>query len=228
MRAELGKYFLNNKNFLEKLPEKISAIMQAGIVRFRVKKGRVLFQENSFPKGIYILKKGKVKIYSVNRDGREQIMYIYCPGDIFGYRPLLYEGTHPVSAAALEESTCDLIPREIFIELVEKSPELMRVMLRLVSSEFPVWVNKINVFAQQSVKSRVALGLLIVEKKYKVKGQPTEINLSRDDFAAYVGTVKETLVRMLKEFKEKGILETQGRKIRILKPGALEKIAEIG
>jgi CRP-like cAMP-binding protein len=226
MKLEIDKFFLRNDRLLETIPQHVKTLLEAGMVKGKVKKGRLLFREDSFSKGVYILRKGKIKIYRTSRDGREQILYIHTEGEMVGYRPLLYEGKHSVSATALEECTYNLIPRDHFMHVLNTSPELVRALLACVSHEFSVWVNNITVFAQQPVKSRVALGLLIFNRKFQIKGKHTEINLSRDDFAAYVGTVKETLVRVLKDLKEQEIVETQGRKIRILNHAALEEIAD--
>ena len=71
-------------------------------------------------------------------------------------------------------------------------------------------------FAQKSVRERLALQLIVIREKYKVNfqpGMPVEINMSRDDLASLVGTARENVVRVLSEFKEDGILETKGRKI---------------
>jgi CRP-like cAMP-binding protein len=225
MKLEIDKFFLKNDRLLDSLPAQVTAILEEGMTQVRAKKGRVIYREDSFSKGLYILKKGKVKIYRTTRSGSEQILYIYSAGEMIGFRPLLYDGKHPVSAAALEECSYYLIHREQFLTAVDQSPELARALLAQVSREFSVWVNLISVFAQQPVKSRVALGLLIFDRKYRIKGKPGEINLSRDDFAAFIGTAKETLVRVLKEFKEDRIVESHGRKIRVLKHAPLEDIA---
>ncbi|HEU4718452.1 MAG TPA: Crp/Fnr family transcriptional regulator, partial [Bacteroidia bacterium] len=163
--------------------------------------------------------------FQVNRDGREQIVYIYSRGDIMGYRPLICGEPNPVSAMSLDETSYYFIPKEDFLRILFSSPEFTRALLISLSYEFSVWANNITVFARQPVKSRVALGLLILEKKFRREGAG-EINLSREDFASYVGTVKETLVRVLQEFKKKKIIVSSGRRIKVLKPAALEEIAD--
>jgi CRP-like cAMP-binding protein len=82
-----------------------------------------------------------------------------------------------------------------------------------------VLANSVTLFAQKSVRERLALQLIVMREKYKVNfepGMPIEINLSRDDLASLVGTARENVVRVLTEFKEGQILETKGRKIIVL------------
>jgi CRP-like cAMP-binding protein len=83
-------------------------------------------------------------------------------------------------------------------------------------------------FAQKSVRERLALQLIVIREKYKVDFEPgmaVEINMSRDDLASLVGTARENVVRVLTEFKEAGILETKGRKIIVHDVNKLINIA---
>jgi CRP-like cAMP-binding protein len=229
MPFEIEKYYFKTNSLLEGLPTEEFRFIQKNLVRIEEKKGKLLFSEGSYPKGVYLLRKGKVKIYLTNKEGKEQIAYIHNKGDAFGYRPLLCESRHHESARTLEDCIFSLIPQKTFLQAVELSPHLTRSLLFLLSSEFSVWINRISVFAQQPVKARLALSLLILREKYKrgeEEGQTVVINLSREDLANYVGTSIETLVRILRSMKDEHILEARGRKIRILQPRALEAIAE--
>lgn len=198
--------------------------------RREVRKGEVIFREGSYPRGIYILRKGKVKIYQTNRDGKDQIIYIYRKGEAFGYRPLLCDCTHPVTATAMEDCVISFISKRIFMEVLNRSIELCKRLLVNLSHEFSVWVNTVSVFAQHPVRARVALALLILNAKYRSEKNPDKavtIALSREQLANYVGTAIETLVRILKDFKIRKIILSKGRRITILKPKELEVIADL-
>jgi CRP-like cAMP-binding protein len=227
MTLQIDKYHFINSGAFENIPLKDRQKLLQPAVRFRAKKGKVIYREGTFPKGIYILRRGKVKIYQTNRDAREQIVYIYTKGEFFGFRPLICDEAHPVSAAALEDCSYDFIPANHFLKCMKSSFDLMNSLLVSLSHEFTVWVNNITVFAQHPVRARVALGLLVLQEKYKSKGKSGEVNLSRTDLASYLGTVKETLVRVLQEFKKKNLVETQGSKIRILNYEELKEIANL-
>jgi CRP-like cAMP-binding protein len=105
---------------------------------------------------------------------------------------------------------------------------LSKRLLRTLSHEFAVLVNSVALFAQRSVRERLALHLVVLREKYKVNfqpGMPVEINLSRSDLASMAGTARENVVRILTEFKEKGILTTHGTKIIIHNVNLLIEIA---
>jgi CRP-like cAMP-binding protein len=227
MIFKMEKYHFKTDSVLEGLPAKEFRLLKEDMQRMEIKKGKIIYKEGSYSKGAYILRKGKVKIYRTNGEGKEQIAYIYRKGEIMGYRPLLCDEVHPVSAAALEDCVISFIPKRFFLHALDESPVLARRLLTNLSHEFTVWVNKLSVFAQQPVKERVALSLLIINEKYK-KGEksslPVVINLSRDDIANYVGTTTETLVRVLRYLKDEKIISSSGRRITVLKPKELEKM----
>ena len=224
MGLELEKFYFANDGILNVLPMRDRMKLEEGMRQKKYKAGKLIYREGTVPKGLFILRKGKVKVYLTTQIGRKQIVYLYTAGEIFGYRPILSNEPHPVSAMALEDCVCDFITREHFMQCMAESDELTNALLVSLSHEFTIWVNVISVFAQFPVRSRVALGLLVLREKYKIKGKSGEINLSRNDLASYVGSVKESVVRVLQEFKRKKWVETQGRKIRILKPDDLKSI----
>jgi CRP-like cAMP-binding protein len=225
---KIGRYHFSGVSILKSLPVSDLKWLLANSKERRVKKNHELFREGTYPNRVFVLKKGKVKIFQTTAEGSEQIVYIYEPGDIFGYRPVLCNERHPVTAIALEESTLLFIPRARFQELLERSSKLAQVLLRNLSSEFSVWVNYITTFAQYSVKERLALSLLLLGEKYKrskYSGQ-SEITLSRKDLASFSGTSIETLSRMLTKWKAEKIILTRGRKIIIKNAARLSELID--
>lgn len=230
MTFKIEKYHFKTDSIFEGLPTREFRLLKQEMQRMEIKKGKVIYREESYSKGACILRKGKVKIYQTNKDGKEQIAYIYRKGEILGYRPILCNEPHPVSAAALEDCVISFIPKKYFLYALEASPVLAMRLLTNLTHEFTVWINKLTLFAQQPVRERVALSLLIINEKYKKEGKehlPVVINLSREDIANYVGTTIETLVRILRYLKDEKIIATRGRRIVILKLKELEKIADI-
>lgn len=219
MDINIEKYNLKSSSLFELLSKEELTLLKSKLMNIEYVKGAVLFAENSYSRGIYIIKKGKVKIFQSNSDGKSSIVYIYKKGDYFGYRPILAGETHPVSAMAMDNVTISFLPKETFQNLVASSSNLARILLESLSKEFSVWINKMTVFAQYGVKERVALSLLILSKLYQKNDENIlnpSIQMGRDDLASYVGTAKETLVRMLRNFKNENIIKTKGSKIVIL------------
>ncbi|HYG52384.1 MAG TPA: Crp/Fnr family transcriptional regulator [Flavobacteriales bacterium] len=227
MAFTVEKYHFGTESIFERLPVKDLKLLKDQMVRMEIKKDRVLFREGNYSRGIYILRKGKIKMFQLNKSGEEQIIYIYRKGEILGYRPLLSHEVHAVSATALDDCVISFIPKKYFLEILERSLPLSRSLLTNLAHEFAVWVNTFNVLAQQPVKERVALVLLILNEKYRRNNETqVTINLSRDNMARYARTTVETLARMLRHFKDEKLIKTEGRKIIVLRPAELAKIAE--
>ena len=222
------KYSFNSESALQVLPEEDFEFLQSRMKDHRYKKGQTIFIEGTRPSGIYFIKSGKVKKYKSNPDGKEQIIYICNAGELVGYHALLCEEPYPDSAAAIEDSVVAFIPGEIFLEVLNRSTVLSNKLLRNLSHEFGVLVNGIATFAHRTVRERLALCLLILKEKFRIKDQkdkPVEITLSREDLSNMVGTAVETLVRLLHDFKDEKLIETEGRKIRVLDAKRLVKVA---
>ena len=220
MDFNIEKYHLKSISLFEFLTKEDAILVKSKMLRQEFVKGDSLFKEKSYSKGVYVVRKGKVKIFQTNSDGKQSIVYIYKKGDFFGYRPLLAEEPHPVSATAMDNVVVSFIPRELFNSILSRSSHLARKLLVNLSKEFSVWINKMTIFSQYGVRDRVALSLLILNRIYQKENEPREkvkIAIGRDDFAGFVGAAKETLVRMLRVFKDDNIIETKGTKITILK-----------
>jgi CRP-like cAMP-binding protein len=227
MDFNISKYHFTTGSLFDDLLPEHARLLKSSIKRSEKKKGEIIFKKGMPSNGIYILRKGKVKIYQVNQYGKSQILYIYKKGEFFGYKPLLCNELHPVTAEVLEDAVISFIPKSSFLKTLKSSQQLSNKLLFNLSHEFSVWVNTTTVFAQQSVKERFALTLLILNEKFRVKDGPVELNLSREDIASYVGTAVETLVRIIREFKEKKILEVKGRKIKIMRPDKLIEMTKL-
>jgi CRP-like cAMP-binding protein len=224
----IDKWDFESESILADLPVSDLEILMSRKTEQLYKKGQVIFREGAYPSGIYYIADGKVKKYKVDLEGREQIIYVANTGELLGYHAILSADNYPDSAAVLEDSTIAFIPREDFLEAINQSGVLNRRLLKTLSHEFAVLANSLTLFAQKSVRERLALQLIVVREKYKVNfepGMPVEINMSRDDLASLVGTARENVVRMLSEFKAEGTVETKGRKIIVLDVKRLIEIA---
>jgi CRP-like cAMP-binding protein len=224
----IEKWDFKSESILADLPQDVCEVLMAHKHEQVRKKGEVLFREGAYPSGIFYINKGKVKKYKVDNEGKEQIVYLAHTGQLIGYHAVLSEDRYPDSAAALEESIITFIPREDFLKALDHSQVLNNRLLKTLSHEFAVLTNSVTMFAQKSVRERLALQLIIIREKFKVnyvEGVPIEIDISREDLASLVGTARENVVRVLSAFKKDNILETKGSKIMIKDVARLIKIA---
>jgi CRP-like cAMP-binding protein len=209
--------------------EEHDLLMGSGVTH-PYKKGEILFREGGIPTGIFYVKVGRVKKYKATVKGGEQIFYVCGEGELLGYHALLGEEYYPDSAATIEDAEITFIPKENFLRVLRNSTVLSNRLLKALGHEFSLLINSITNLATKTVRERLAFNLLILEEKFKKPEKPnapSEINMSRTDLANMVGTAKETLVRLLHDFKSDGLIESSGRIIRITNRKAIIKEANL-
>jgi CRP/FNR family transcriptional regulator len=126
-----------------------------------------------------------------------------------------------VSAETIEECAVCFISKDEFFKMMDSNSEFRNEIIKGFSKELGERAVSITDMAQKSVRERLAVGLLQLKEIYGID----PINLSREDLANFNGTATETLIRLLKEFKNEGVIETQTRKVIILKSEKLHQLA---
>ena len=223
-KSELRKYYFRPAPFWERLPPSVWSALQSVSQPLSYPKKFVIYTEGSHPHGLYIIRKGRAKVYIINSDGVEQIIYFLGKDEVFGYRSIVCDEPSPVFVEAIDDCRLDCIPRAYFAQFLRESPELNAVFLNYLGYEFSVFVNKISVFAQKPLSQRVALALLALKEKFH---ETASLVFTRDDLARYVGTATETLIRQLRVLKDAGAIVTRGRKIWVEDADKLWELARL-
>lgn len=188
------------------------------------KKGQTLFYEGTRPMGIFCINRGKVKVYKMGSNGREQILFIAQPGDFLGYRSMLSEEFYGASATVIEPAAICFIPKSDFLTILNTNPSFFRKLMQAVCHELGVMEDKLAQIAQKSVRERLASTILMLKETYGMEGEGSDvidIALSREDLANIVGTATETVIRLLSEFKSDGLIALEGKRIKVLDVSAL-------
>ncbi|MBX7241361.1 MAG: Crp/Fnr family transcriptional regulator [Bacteroidia bacterium] len=208
----------------ENLPE-IDDYKKCGIY----KKGQRLFQESQPAFGVFCISQGKVKVVKSGEDGKEQILRFAMEGDMLGYRAILGDEHFSVSAIAMEDTKVCYIPREQFYNVIDHDGAVTKEVMKRLSDELKKAQDKITVLSQKSVRERTAETLLFLKGVFGCESDKETINvlLTREELGNLIGTATETTIRILSEFKNEGLIELNGKKIRLLKIDGLLKIASI-
>ncbi len=185
------------------------------------KKNQFLFLEASYPRGVYCINQGRVKIFKRGDEGKEQIIHIAKSGELIGFRAMFSGEPYNVAAETLEESNICFIGKDEFLSMMDSNPTLRNGIIKELSKELAERAEFITNMAQKSVRERLAFALILLMNIY----EDEPINLSREDMANFVGTATETLIRLLKDFKEEGLIEVQTRKLIVLDAKKLMDIA---
>jgi CRP/FNR family transcriptional regulator len=190
-------------------------------------KGRTIFLEGDDGNGFYVVADGKVKIFKVSMDGKEQILHIYGPGHPFGEVPVFSGKKFPANAQALLKSHLLFFPRTAFIDLISKNPSLSLNMLAVLSTRLRQFTLQVENLSLKEVPGRLASYLLYVSEE---QGSDTLVSLpiSKGQLASLLGTIPETLSRILAKMSSNQLIRVDGKDIYLLDMMGLEDLAENG
>jgi len=194
----------------------------------RVEKNEILFGEGQEAKGFYVILSGKVKLYKVSPEGKEQILHVVSPPDAFAEAALFLEGTYPAFGEALADSQLLFFPKRDFVHLIEKNPQLSINIIVSLSHFLKKFTSLIEELSLKEVSSRIAKYLLDLSLKASKEGKSpkeVELDLSKTQLASKLGTISETLSRTLAKMKTRRIIDVKRSKILILDREALEELA---
>ena len=193
-----------------------------------VGKREMLFSDGEEAKGFYAILSGKIKLYKISSEGKEQILHIVSAPDAFAEAALFVEGSYPAFAEALTESQLLFFPKRDFIQLIEKNPKLSINMIVSLSHFLRRFASLIEELSLKEVSSRMAKYLIDLSMRLSKEGKSpkeVELDLSKTQLASKLGTISETLSRTLAKMKAKGIIDVKRTRILILNREALEELA---
>jgi len=195
-------------------------------VSFR--KGQVIMHEGARPQGIYCVHRGKIKLYTLGTEGKEQIIRFVTKGDLIGYRSILSDEPISASAAALEDTHACYIPKSSFFKVIEDNPKFSLNLLKLSCHELGEAGKMITSLAQKNVKERLAEILLILNTTFGVDEEGyIDINLTREEIANMVGTATESVIRLISELRKEGYIRSKGKRIGLEDRAALRQMASV-
>lgn len=193
-----------------------------------VEAGELIFHEGLPAFGLYIVCEGKVKVAKRVKAGHSQILKLLGPGQILGEKTVFDRETYTCYAKALEPSRLMFIAREDFLAFIKKYPDVALRLIEKLSRELKAFGDKLVEITARSAKERMARVLLELARAFG-KGTPEGLDigveLPRSELGEMAGVSTETSVRILSEFRERGILALPGRRIIILRLEELQSLA---
>ena len=191
----------------------------------RYKKKQLIYSEGNRPTYLFYVKKGKVKIYKTNDNGKGLMVDLYSEGDFLGHIALLENTNYKETAEAMEETELALIPRTDFEELINSSHELSRKFIQLLAQNISEKEEHLLALAYNSLRKKVADALLVISRKYNAeKKENFSIGISRENLAAIAGTATESLIRTLSDFKSEKLIDIKEGGITILNEKKIESL----
>jgi CRP-like cAMP-binding protein len=216
------KFFLNSVPAYSKLSDRaLSSIAASSHIR-RIPKGYVLFSQSEVADAVYVVRSGCIALILTTSNGRELIINEMRAGDCFGELSLLTDHSRSTGAMAREDTHVISIPRDEFLRELAAEPEFMRQILRTTAERLRVSSERESALAFLDAPTRLARVILMLDKEGGSKGI---ITISQDELGRRVGLSRQTVAKILGQWRRSGIIMTGRRKIELLKPAAIQEEA---
>ena len=183
------------------------------------KKNMIIFLEGEPGEAIYFIISGKVKIYMMTEDGREQILHILQQGNVFAEVVLIDRGVYPASAEVIESGQIGMLMNDDLENYLKTNPDFTLKVLRLVSKRLRLAQIQVRDLALKDTYGRLASMLLMLAKDHGEEipeGIKIDLPLGRQELASLIGTTRETVTRILGDFKKGKCIELDKQIITII------------
>lgn len=190
-------------------------------------RGVFVFTEGEHGGGFHILVQGLIKLCHVTADGREAVLHLIRPGNMFGEAAVFQDGAYPASAVVVEEARTLFLPTSPLKQLIAANPELALRMLGALSLRLRMFTRKLESMTTRDASQRLAAYLL---HRSRLQGQTEQLKLdvSREVLASMLGTARETISRVFSRLADTGIITLKGRTLCIMDLARLQQVADKG
>ncbi|MGC6431031.1 MAG: response regulator [Jejuia sp.] len=190
---------------------------------YKFKQGQTIYEEGQHSNYIYLIERGLVKCHQFDDQGKDLTTSLFREDDLFGYSSFTQNTTYRETAAAVQDTVLLGISKEEFKTLLNSNHNITLDIIQLLNEDLAGLKNQLLEMAYSSVKKRTALTILKFAEKLGRKPEDS-IRISRNDLASVAGVATESLIRTLSGFKSSGIIDIEGRNVRVLDVDKLKRV----
>lgn len=208
-------------------PDALRQLDAAVTTQTRLRKGQTLYRAGDRFAALYAIRLGSCKTTVLAEDGREQITGYHMLGEIIGLDGI-GSGHHGCEAVALEDTEACVLPFDRLEELARTVAPLQHNLHRFLSREIGREQNVMLMLGRMRAEERLAVFLLNLSDRYRRRGySSTEfvLRMTREEIGSYLGLKLETVSRLFSRFQEEGLLQVQGRAVKLFDLSALKQLA---
>jgi CRP/FNR family transcriptional regulator len=207
------------------LPEdQIFAIKKIAVEK-QFNKGEIIFSEGDEGNGFFVIAEGRVKVFKVSTEGKEQILHIFGPGQPFGEVPVFTGQRFPANAQAIDKTRVLFFPRASIVDLISANPSLALNMLAIMSKKLRQFAVQIENLSLKEMPARLASYLIFLADEQN-NDNVVSLKISKGQLASILGTIPETLSRVFAKLSGQNLISVDGKKIALLDRRGLENLAE--
>lgn len=204
----------------QSLPGQVFTDVKKYFIRRSFRAQDLVFQEGDPPRSAFVLLSGLVKMVKFTRRERPLALEAVTPGRLFGALALLDRRPFPASAIALTASEVDEIPAPVFMDLFERHPAFARAVHDDIGRHLR-HAQSMRALAQEPAPQRVAAVLAFLMPR-----AGDEVHIRREDVAELAGCIPETAIRILSDFKKRGLIRTGWKNIALADATGLRSVIE--
>lgn len=221
--------------FLSRLPhfrglprELVGEVAKFARVR-SVELGETIFLQGEACTAFYAVRRGGVRVFRTSSEGREQVLHHIRPGQSFAEAAALTLSSYPASAQAVERDTeLVKVPAEPFSKLIEREPRLTVGMVASLSTWLLGLVGRIEELSISSAPARLAHHLLSLPSRERDGHAVIQLPMTKKELAGHLAIAPETLSRILRAWKDRGVAESDGSELHVHDSRVLEALADGG
>lgn len=190
-----------------------------------------IFMEGDDSLWLYLVRTGRVKILKHSRTGKDVVLEILGPGEIFGAVAVLEKRPYPASAQAMEATETLKVPREPILALAERYPSIVREMALVIGKRLRAAHESVKTLAVEPAEARLATALLrLGDREGETSGAGVELpyHLTRQSLGDMAGTTVETTIRVVGRWIKEGLVSEDSGRLLLRKPEALRALAQGG
>lgn len=211
----------------------VSAVEALDTVKFTglYPKGSLLFVEGEEPRGVFILCSGRAKLTTSSTEGKTLIVKIAEAGEVLGASATILGKPYEVSAETIEPSQLNFIKRDDFLKYLNTHPEACLHTAQQLSEKYHSAQREIRSLGLSQTTSEKLARLLLDwcdrGGEQTTKGIRLKVLLTHEEIAQMIGTTRETVTRLLSDFKKKKILDVKGSSMFVLSKPHLENLVSV-
>lgn len=191
----------------------------------KIKKGEVLFKEGETLRGVFCVRSGASKLSKLQEDGNDQLIKIASSGEVLGKRSLITDEKANLRATALEDMEVCFIPKDEVASSIETNIAFTKELLVQLAKDLKTSEEQSIQFTSKTVAQRLAYTLLYILDAHGVDREGyIRLSLTRDDLASLIGTAVASCIRQLAILKQKNLITTTGKKIKIINVSGLKTL----
>lgn len=185
--------------------------------------GDVIYEEGQHSNDIYLIASGLVKCHKLDEQGKDLTTALYKEDDLFGYTSFTQKKPYQETATAMQDSKLIALSKNELANVLNSNHKVTLELIQLLTDDLTLVKDQLLQMAYSSVKKRTANTILKFAEKLN-RNPEDAIRISRSDLASVAGIALESLIRTLSSFKDLGLIDIEGRNIRILDIDKLQQI----